>query len=134
MIFDWSGGLNSFYRRQIVAASLQLAADALGVELRHLVAAKRLSKVAYARQLAMYLCHVVGDMSLRDVAEEFGRDRTTVGHACHAVEERRENPILDRQVEHLERVFRMEIRRLIETSMAEPPDLETKSLRLLRFA
>ena len=76
----------------------------------------------------MYLCHVVCDMSLRDVATEFGRDRTTVSHACHAIEDRRECPIFDRQVEHLERDLRRKMKAMIEDAVI--PDIETKAFRL----
>ncbi len=78
----------------------------------------------------MYLCHVVGDMSLRDVADAFDRDRTTVSHACHAIEDRRECPIFDRQIEHLERELRRKARAVVEAALAAPP-IERKHLRLV---
>lgn len=131
MMIEWSGGLNAFYRKRIVEAALRLTARTCGVEYAHVAAAnKRSAPVAFARQLAMYLCHVVGDMSLRDVAAEFARDRTTVSHACHAIEDRRERPIFDRQIEHLERELRRQIRAMIEEALSAPPDRETKSFRL----
>jgi hypothetical protein len=40
---------------------------------------------AFARQVAMYLMHVAFEVSLARVAIAFGRDRSTVGHACHAI-------------------------------------------------
>src|SRR3990167_4055154 len=97
---DWSGGLNNFYRRKIVKASLQLTAKACGVENWEVAAVKGKASPPFARHLSLYLSHVVGDMSLRDVATEFGRDRTTVSHACHAIADRRECPIFDRSEEH----------------------------------
>lgn len=131
MMIEWSGGLNAFYRKRIVEATLQLTAKTCGVEHAHVAAAnRRNAPVAFARQLAMYLCHVVGDMSLRDVAGEFARDRTTVSHACHAIEDRRECPIFDRQIEHLERELRRQIRAIIEEAVSAPPGCEKKSVRL----
>src|SRR3990167_1213768 len=127
---DWSGGLNNFYRRKIVKASLQLTAKACGVEYSEVAAIKRKASVAFARQLSMYLCHVVGDMSLRDVATEFGRDRTTVSHACHAIEDRRECPIFDRQIEHLERNLKGRIRDLVDTADMHP----SKEMKMARLA
>lgn len=62
----------------------------------------------------MYLCHIVGDMSLRDIAVEFERDRTTVSHACHAIEDRRDGPIFDRQIEHLEIELRARVKLMFE--------------------
>jgi hypothetical protein len=129
MKIEWSSGINAFYRKRFVVMAMQLTAKACGVEASHVLAPnKRNAPVAFARQLAMYLCHVVGDMSLRDVAVEFARDRTTVSHACHAIEDRRECPIFDRQVEHLERDLRRRMKSMIEDAVI--PDIETKAFRL----
>ena len=62
--------------------------------------------IAFARQIAMYLCHVVGQMSLAEISSAFARDRTTVGHACHIIEDRRDSPFFDRQIEVLENQMR----------------------------
>ncbi len=58
--------------------------------------------VALARQIAMYLAHVVGGQTLTDIGQHFRRDRTTVAHACRLVEARRDDPSFDRVVELLE--------------------------------
>ena len=60
-------------------------------------------RAAFARQVAMYLAHVVCGLSLTDVGRLFARDRTTVAHACSVVEDRRDDPDLDGRLEHLER-------------------------------
>lgn len=52
--------------------------------------------------MAMYLAHVGGGLSLREVGLLFARDRTTVAHACAAVEDRRDDPLLDRCLTFLE--------------------------------
>lgn len=130
MAIEWSGGLNNFYRKGIVTASLRLTAKACGVEYAEVVAIKRSAAVAFARQLAMYLCHVVADMSLSLVAAEFGRDRTTVSHACHAIEDRRECPIFDRQIEHLERDLKRQIRAMIEGGASAEGATEKKAFCL----
>ena len=39
-------------------------------------------RIANARQVAMYIAHVNCGLSLTDVGRQFGRDRTTVAHAC----------------------------------------------------
>lgn len=57
---------------------------------------------AFARQVAMYLCHVGFQMSLARVAVAFGRDRSTVAHACHAIEDRREEPQFEFWISGLE--------------------------------
>jgi chromosomal replication initiation ATPase DnaA len=58
--------------------------------------------VALARQIAMYLSHVVAGETLTEVGHHFCRDRTTVAHACRLVEARRDDPSFDRVLELLE--------------------------------
>ena len=60
--------------------------------------------LCHARQIAMYVCHVVLRLSLTEIGRAFGRDRTTVGHACHVVEDRRDDPAFEAFVGALERV------------------------------
>jgi len=127
---EWRVGLNLFYRRRLVEAALQLSSSVCDVSYADVAALKRNAAIAFARQLAMYLCHVVGDMSLRDVATEFGRDRTTVSHACHAIEDRRECPIFDRQIDHLERELRGRVKTIVEESDAKGARIEKKGLRM----
>ncbi len=69
-------------------------------------ATRRSKRVAFARQTAMYLTHVAFGMSLAQVASAFGRDRTTVAHACHVVEERRDDPSFDEHLDALEDFLR----------------------------
>lgn len=57
---------------------------------------------ARARQLAMYLTHVVLGETLTDIGLAFGRDRTTVSYACNLVEDMRDDVEFDRQVTKLE--------------------------------
>ena len=64
---------------------------------------RRSAEAAFARQVAMYLAHVVCGLSLTEVGLVFARDRTTVAHACELVEDRRDEPELDRKLGHLER-------------------------------
>jgi chromosomal replication initiation ATPase DnaA len=63
-------------------------------------------RVAFARQVAMYLAHVACGLSLTEVGHTFARDRTTVAHACGRVEDLRDDPKLDRALELLESVLR----------------------------
>lgn len=62
--------------------------------------------VTFARQVAMYLCHVGFELSLARVAAAFGRDRSTAAHACHAMEDRREEPQFDLWIGSLETMLR----------------------------
>jgi len=57
---------------------------------------------ARARQLAMYLSHVVLGRSLTEIGDAFGRDRTTVSHACAVIEDLRDDPAFDAEVTALE--------------------------------
>lgn len=59
----------------------------------------------HVRQISMYVCHVVLQISLKDIGYAFGRDRTTVSHACHVVEDRRDDPAFDDFVASVERVI-----------------------------
>ena len=81
-------------------------AAVFGVEIGVLRATTRGSpRAAFARQVAMYLAHVVCGLSLTEVGALFRRDRTTVAHACIVVEDGRDDPELDRRLEHLERAI-----------------------------
>lgn len=60
------------------------------------------AQVALARQVAMYLAHVSCCYNLTQVGEIFARDRTTVGHACMVVEDRRDDVQFDRVIALLE--------------------------------
>lgn len=62
--------------------------------------------VALARQTAMYLAHVGGQLTLTEVGRLFERDRTTVAHACALIEDRRDNPQFDQVMELLERAIK----------------------------
>jgi chromosomal replication initiation ATPase DnaA len=57
--------------------------------------------IAEARQVAMYLAHICCAMSLTEVGVMFGRDRTTVAHACLKVECRRDNKNFDHALDVL---------------------------------
>lgn len=75
------------------------------VPLSHLRASTRGSpRAAFARQVAMYLAHVVFGLSLTEVGAIFARDRTTVAHACASIEDGRDDPVFDARLDHLERV------------------------------
>jgi chromosomal replication initiation ATPase DnaA len=85
----------------------QMVALAFGVPARELAAAtRRRAPTAFARQVAMYLTHVVYSMPLAHVGAAFGRDRTTASHACRLVEDRRDDPRLDRLLVSLEQGLR----------------------------
>ena len=57
---------------------------------------------AFARQIAMYLAHVGFGLSMAEIGRAFGRGRTTVLHACHVIEDRRDDVRFDQLLDHLE--------------------------------
>jgi chromosomal replication initiation ATPase DnaA len=60
------------------------------------------ARAAQARQIAMYLCHVVLGKSLDDVAKAFDRHRTTVSYACRAIEDLRDDRRFEAEIAALE--------------------------------
>jgi chromosomal replication initiation ATPase DnaA len=95
--------------RENAAARLaaSVAGYALGVAVEEIVDRGRGSAgAAFARQVAMYLCHVAFEFSLARVASAFGRDRSTVAHACHVIEDRRDATDFDAWINTLEDMLR----------------------------
>ena len=63
--------------------------------------------VARARQIAMYLLHTSLSAPYGVVAAMFGRDRTTVSHACRTIEDLRDDPMHDDFIRRLEEVVEL---------------------------
>jgi len=83
--------------------SADVASYALNVSAAEVLSGNRGSaSIAFARQVAIYLCHVGFEFSLARVAAAFGRDRSTVAHACHAIEDRRDDAQFDLWIGGLE--------------------------------
>lgn len=61
-----------------------------GITLRELLGDSRKRRVAYPRQVAMYLARDLTRNSLPEIGRRFGRDHTTVLHACEQVPTRSE--------------------------------------------
>ena len=102
----WTPDLEEKIARQ----AMDLAALSLNVTLRDMRSTQRdKARAAFARQLAMYLAHVVGQLSTNALARIFGRDRSTVSHACAMIEERRDAPLFDKQIEMLEAEMRARV-------------------------
>ena len=60
--------------------------------------------VGRVRQIAMYVAHVSLGLTMNEIGRGFGRDRTTVLHACHLIEDMRDDIDFDRIVQTAERV------------------------------
>lgn len=73
----------------ITISTIQEAiADYFNLRTEELKSQRRTRNIAYPRQIAMYLCRKLTDMSLPKIGEEFGgRDHTTVIHAYEKISE-----------------------------------------------
>lgn len=85
---DW----HAFTARRLVAHEFRIAESAL------MQPTRATKDVAFARQIAMYLAHVVYSMSYNEVAQAFGRERSTVSHACARVEDARDDADFDERL------------------------------------
>lgn len=113
-------------RRANDAAMAELAASiasyAIGVPQHSIVDDERgCANTAFARQVAMYLCHVGCELSLTRVAAAFGRDRSTVAHACHAIEDRRDEGQFDLWIGALEAMMRKTPRHVVARQHGTKP-------------
>ncbi len=90
--------INSTIIQNVVARYFDLKHDQLKSK-------KRSRDVAYPRQIAMYLCRELTDLSLPKIGNDFGgRDHTTVMHACDKIlEETQNNPETRRAVDELKK-------------------------------
>lgn len=84
---------------------IALVAKKKNLPLRTLMHRTRRPAVARARQLAMYLSHVMLGKTLVQVGQAFGRDRTTVSYACALMEDLRDDPAFDAEVTDLEELI-----------------------------
>lgn len=93
--------------RDCALIAIALTASAFGVSVEELRArTRRQAPIAFARQVAVYLTHTIAGFTLTDVARAFGRDRTTVAHACHVIEDRRDDLAFDARLSALEQTFK----------------------------
>lgn len=66
---------------------INVTADNFNMNPEDLLSKKRTQDIAMARQVAMYLCRMLSDLSLPKIGEEFGgRDHTTVLHAFKKID------------------------------------------------
>lgn len=88
----------------------EVVCEAYGIPHADLIADRGGTSLARARQTAMYLAHVVGQLTLNEVAEQFRRERSTVSHACINIESSRDSPIIELQFDYMETRLRERIR------------------------
>lgn len=80
--------------------ALQIPAEVI------LASSSRDHNIVRARQVAMYLSHVGLGMSLARVASALDRDRSTVAHGCHKIEDLRDDPGVDEWLDELEQTLK----------------------------
>ena len=101
----WPAGARPSRRtaRRFCDLTAVATAAAFALPVAELTAAtRRTPSVAFARQCAMYLAHVGFGLSFSEIGRGFGRDRTTAAHACHLVEDRRDDPAVEAMLAGLE--------------------------------
>ena len=87
---------NAYLATSLVGYALELKAEKI------LLPERGSREMVRARQVAMYLTHVGLGMSLSRVAAAFERDSSTVAHACHRIEEMRDESAFDLWLDALE--------------------------------
>lgn len=60
--------------------------------------------ISRIRQVGMYITHVALGLNMKEVAAGFSRDRSTIVHACHLIEDMRDEPDFDRVCVTVERI------------------------------
>jgi len=105
---------------------VRLVACALQEDEAGIVATDRGSTAsARAHQIAMYLLHTSLSVPYGDVARMFGRDRTTVSHACRTVEDMRDDPMHDDFLRRLEEM--VDLARSMSVAARRLPPRERRS-------
>ncbi len=99
----------SFHTRQNISIEkiMDCVCEPFNLYPADLIGKKRPKNIAMARQIAMYLCRLMTDSSLPKIGTAFGRDHTTVIHACEKIEKlRKEDKSFDNQLQQLEEKIR----------------------------
>ena len=83
--------LNDFVSEKEKVISSEYIQEIVGkyfnINPKDLKGSKRSNDITFPRQIAMYLCRNVANMSLPQIGKDFGkRDHTTVMHACNKIE------------------------------------------------
>lgn len=90
---------------EVCECLIDIASALFAISSRELRKAGRTSQpVSRVRQIAMYVAHVILRLTMSDVGRGFGRDRTTVIHACQTIEDLRDDPEFDRVVHMFEQI------------------------------
>ena len=98
--------LNSARKRLLAKFVNQMVASTFGFTADHLLRSERGdAKAARARQVSIYLMHTCLSFSLTEIAKLYSKDRTTIGHACRVIEDKRDTPAFDDRIIELEQTI-----------------------------
>jgi len=84
---------------QMVAATLDLPPEIL------LQCSRGKAQSARARQISIYLMHTTLSFSFTEIGKVYSKDRTTIAHACHVIEDLRDDESFDSKLTQLERMI-----------------------------
>ena len=99
------GGSRMDEVREICDAIHDILAACFGVSGRDIKSNERSrTQISRIRQIGMYVAHVTVGLTMQEVGTGFQRDRSTVAHACHVVEDLRDEPEFERIIHMLERI------------------------------
>ena len=95
--------INDVATKKDKVLSLELIQDTVAkyfnITVEELKGMKRSNDVTFPRQIAMYLCRNVAQLSLSNIGKGFGkRDHTTVIHACTKIEKEIQNNISTKRI------------------------------------
>ena len=94
---------NSIYLDSNIAKIQKAVADYFEITVEDLKSKKRMSKINYPRQIAIYLCRTCTEESLIKIGLEFGnRDHSTIIHSCDKIsEDIKTNAELKKQIKEI---------------------------------
>ncbi len=105
------GIVPGYSQKPLTIEDIQKAvAEYYNVDISAMLSQRRTMEITYPRQVAMYLCKKMMDVSLKNIGKSFGnRDHTTVMNACTKIEkELKENKKLSSALADLETRIRNE--------------------------
>lgn len=78
-------------------------ADYFDITTHDILSSKRNKEIVYARQIAIYICRTLLDVSLKRIGQEFGdRDHSTIIHSIDKIEsDLKTNPAVKKDLEQI---------------------------------
>src|SRR5713226_8720186 len=83
--------IRAYESKRNIEATQRVVSDRYHIRLGDLKSKQRTQRIAFCRQVAMYLCRKITSNSFPSIGEHFGRDHSTVIHAFNLIERRVNN-------------------------------------------